>query len=87
MWPFKKKIEVKVGFNLSQDQIEKINSILKSLNAKKLDDFWDLSGCSEISMVTFLIGKEKITIYSESDDGVSIYGEEKLVNEIVKKLI
>ncbi len=86
MWPFKKKIKVHLGDKLSKDQIEKIDSIFKSFNAKKLDDFWDISGCSELEIVRFQIGKDKILISSDSDDGVSIFGEKKLVNEILKKL-
>jgi hypothetical protein len=86
MWPFKKKIKVHLGDELSKNQIEKIDSIFKSFNAKKLDDFWDISGCSELEIVRFQIGKEKIIISSESDEGVSIIGEEKLVNEILKEL-
>lgn len=86
MWPFKKKIKVHLGDALSKNQIEKIDSIFRSFNAKKLDDFWDISGCSELEIVRFKIGKEKIIISSDSDEGVSIIGEEKLVNEILKKL-
>lgn len=86
MWPFKKKIKVHIADELSKNQIEQIDSIFKSLNAKKMDDFWDISGCSELAIVRFKIGKEKIIISSDSDEGVSIIGEESLVNDVLNEL-
>ena len=86
MWPFNKKGEILISEKINDDLMKKISDVLKEYSAIEKGTFFDANGPFQIDIKAFQVGIHDITITVNTEEGISISGNKKLIKEIVEKI-
>ncbi len=86
MWFFKKNVKKVLCSETDDKKIALLSMVLKNLGAELLNKERAIVGSQDILSAVYLIHNEKITIISETYEGVILHGPEQLVDEIIDRV-